>query len=98
METVNASHFKTHFGEVLNAALAEPVLVERRGQPATVLISETEYRALQERAFESQESEKSKAFEEMDSWANEEIQLKDLSGDLRAEAIIAKHGRHWRNS
>ena len=95
METVNASHFKTHFGEVLNLASERPVRVKRRGQPATVLLAEDEYQELKQQAFKVQSSQKEKALENLQEWISTPIELKDVTGDERAEAIIAKHGKHW---
>ncbi len=31
----------------------------------------------------------------MESWLEQPIEFKDISDDERAQAIIAKHGKHW---
>ncbi|MEM1223113.1 MAG: type II toxin-antitoxin system Phd/YefM family antitoxin [Verrucomicrobiota bacterium] len=96
METINASHFKTHFGEVLNLASDRPVRVKRRGQPSTVLIAEEDYQKLMQQASKIESTKKAQALENLRTWVNTSIELKDIAGDERAEAIMAKHGKHWK--
>lgn len=95
MDTVNASHFKTHFGEVLNAALQKPVRVKRRGHPANVILPESEYQELVEQSARANLSRKADALKALQRWTEKPVEQRDLSGDERAEAILAKHAKHW---
>ena len=98
METFNASHVKTHFSKVLNVAEQKPVRVKRRGHAPAVILPESEYQALLEKVFDSEQSRKAKALSRMESWLEQPIEFKDISDDERAQAIIAKHGKHWNQS
>lgn len=98
MKTFNASHVKTHFAQVLNIAEEKPVRVQRRGRTPTVILPESEYLALREKAFDSEQSLKTKALVRMESWLENPIEFVDLCDDERAQAIIAKHGKHWNKS
>lgn len=43
---INATDFKTHLGEYIELTAEGPVVVTRRGEPAAVLVSATEYERL----------------------------------------------------
>lgn len=47
MRTIPASEMKQRFGACIEAAQAEPILVERSGRPSVVVVSVTEYQRLQ---------------------------------------------------
>lgn len=47
MRTIPASEMKQRFGACIEAAQAEPILVERSGRPSVVVVSVAEYRRLQ---------------------------------------------------
>lgn len=46
MITVPATDAKQHFGEYLNAALYQPVMVQKSGKPVAVILSAKEYERL----------------------------------------------------
>jgi len=46
MITVPATDAKQHFGEYLNTALYEPVMVQKSGKPVAVILSAKEYERL----------------------------------------------------
>jgi prevent-host-death family protein len=64
MKTVNATEIKNHFGEYLDAARAEPVVVIRNGRNVAALISWEMYERLEalddaywaERAMQAEKS------------------------------------------
>ncbi|MCC5850367.1 MAG: type II toxin-antitoxin system Phd/YefM family antitoxin [Verrucomicrobia bacterium] len=91
MDSVNASYFKTHFGEVMGRASRRAVRITRRGRDAAVLISEEEYHQLQRRAVRPSAAESS-ALHRLQRLADTSPEsLENLTGDPRAEAILAKH-------
>jgi antitoxin Phd len=47
MRQINSSEFKNRFGEFLDLAMGEPVLVNRSGKAVAVLVSADEYDHLQ---------------------------------------------------
>lgn len=47
MRTIPASEMKQRFGACIEAAQAEPILVERSGRPSVVVVSVAEYQRLQ---------------------------------------------------
>lgn len=48
MKTMTATDAKVHFGQVLDAALQEPVAIERSGRNVAVVMSSQEFQRLQE--------------------------------------------------
>ena len=46
MVTIASTEAKTHFGALLDTAQRTPVIIEKKGRPIAVLISEHEYAAL----------------------------------------------------
>jgi prevent-host-death family protein len=46
MKTVTAKEAKNRFGKLLDAALAQPVTVEKHGRPVIVVLSFEEYKKL----------------------------------------------------
>jgi prevent-host-death family protein len=46
MVTVPATDAKQHFGEYLNTALYQPVMVQKSGKPVAVILSAKEYERL----------------------------------------------------
>ena len=50
-QVVSATHARIHFGEILRRAQSAPVIIERRGKPAVVILSKQEY----DRLLSSQE-------------------------------------------
>jgi len=47
VKTVTATEMKQRLGQYLTAALVEPVVVEKSGQPMVVMLSMAEYERLQ---------------------------------------------------
>lgn len=47
MRTIPATEMKQRFGACIEAAQAEPILVERSGRPSVVVVSVAEYQRLQ---------------------------------------------------
>lgn len=47
MRTIPASEMKQRFGACIEAAQAEPILIERSGRPSVVVVSVAEYQRLQ---------------------------------------------------
>ncbi len=47
MKTVTATEMKQRLGQYLTAALVEPVVVEKSGQPVVVMLSMVEYERFQ---------------------------------------------------
>lgn len=93
MKSFTASYFKTHFGSVLDRAGVEPVRVERRGRDATILIPESEYRAMRNR-MRSTETDPDSAMERLRDLAfGPETSLESLETDPRSAAILRKHVR-----
>ncbi len=92
METVNASYFKTHFGEVLGRSSRQAVRITRRGHASAVLLPETEYDQLRERAARPSAAE-TEALSRLRKLAGTMPRsLEKLAHDSRAQAILAKHG------
>ncbi|MCL2490683.1 MAG: type II toxin-antitoxin system Phd/YefM family antitoxin [Propionibacteriaceae bacterium] len=48
METVSVTEARASFADLLEASARRPILIERRGEPAAVLISAAEFERLQE--------------------------------------------------
>ena len=48
METVSAAEARNHLSEVIEKAAHEPVMIERRGERAAVVVSPQEYDRLME--------------------------------------------------
>lgn len=46
MKTIPATKVKNQFGAVLDAALTEPVMVQKSGRPSVVMLSVQEYERL----------------------------------------------------
>jgi prevent-host-death family protein len=91
MDTVNASTFKTHFGEVLTKANREPVRITRRGVGSYILIPESEYTALKQRGRQVSARQK-EALERLSGLAEKPVDVSTLNSE-RAQAILAKHAR-----
>lgn len=47
MKTFSARDAKNRFGEVMDAAQAGPVMIEKHGRPSAVVLSNVEYEALE---------------------------------------------------
>lgn len=47
MRIESATNAKNHFGEIMDAALREPVLIQRSGRNAVVMLSVEEYEILE---------------------------------------------------
>jgi prevent-host-death family protein len=47
VKTVTVTEMKQHLGQYLTAALVEPVVVEKSGQPVIVMLSMAEYERFQ---------------------------------------------------
>ena len=45
MLTMPSTEAKTHFGALLDKAQREPVLIEKKGRPVAVMMSEVEYQS-----------------------------------------------------
>ncbi|WP_341327893.1 type II toxin-antitoxin system Phd/YefM family antitoxin [Methylotuvimicrobium sp. KM2] len=45
MKTIPSTEAKTHFGALLDAAQRHPVMIEKKGRPVAVIMSEHEYEA-----------------------------------------------------
>ena len=48
MVTISSTEAKTHFGALLDTAQRTPVIIEKKGRPIAVLVSEHEYAAFQQ--------------------------------------------------
>jgi prevent-host-death family protein len=92
METVNASYFKTHFGEILGKATRRPVRITRRGGEASVLLTEADYEQLRQRAARPA-AEESEALLRLQRLSKRTPDLKHLENDIRAQAIVSKHAK-----
>lgn len=91
METVIASYFKTHFGEVLNRANRHALRITRRGREAAILLSEAEYQELQRKASRPSTAQ-ADALKRLQSLAAKKPGSQaNLAHDPRAAAILAKH-------
>jgi prevent-host-death family protein len=99
MKTVNASHFKAHFGSVLDEADKKPVRIARRGRPAAILVSEKDYRKLAEKDEGPNQKKKAavkRLFETIENTTpefSEEGLRASVKGDPRGEAIVEKYLR-----
>ena len=91
METLNASYFKTHFGEVLDRSSRRPLRITRRGREAAVLLSEAEYVSLRQKATATSASEKSALKRLQDLASENPVSVDPLLSDPRTAAILAKH-------
>lgn len=97
MEKISASHFKTHFGNVLDRASQGALRIERRGRDATVLLSAEAYDSLKRQAALAAD-EGDAAMERLAAFARGESRPTDaLHDDLRGSAILSKHTKHWRS-
>ncbi|WP_444668406.1 type II toxin-antitoxin system Phd/YefM family antitoxin [Cereibacter changlensis] len=52
MKAVSAREAKHHFGQLIDEARAEPVVVEKHGRPVVVVLSVEEYQRLTGRTIE----------------------------------------------
>jgi len=43
MQSMNSREAQNHFGELMNRAIKEPVIINKHGKPSAVLISHEEY-------------------------------------------------------
>ncbi|MGB0417067.1 MAG: type II toxin-antitoxin system Phd/YefM family antitoxin [Coraliomargarita sp.] len=92
MDSVKASYFKNHFGAVLDRVGKRAIRIERRGREPAVLISEAEYRSMQQLSLAT--PAKVNAIQRLRSLASKQsVDLEQLQDDSRAAAILAKHGR-----
>jgi prevent-host-death family protein len=89
MDTINASTFKTHFGEVLTKASRGAVRITRRGVGAYVLLPESEYESLKQRAHQLS-GRQQQALERLGSLADQTVDTSRLTSE-RARAILSKH-------
>ncbi|WP_233246047.1 type II toxin-antitoxin system Phd/YefM family antitoxin [Coraliomargarita sinensis] len=94
MDSVKASYFKNHFGAVLDRAGQRAIRIERRGRAPAILISEAEYRAMQQRSLSS--ADQNAAMEGLRALAKQAgvADLTQMSVDPRAKAILKKHAKH----
>ena len=79
MTTVNVSEAREKLAEVIDAAQAEAVVLERYGRPAAVLVSVERYEALLD-AFE--EAEDVSAFDAAMAEAGENLPWEQVKADL----------------
>jgi len=47
MTTITSKDAQNHFGQLIDSAQREPVVIERRGRPIAVVISRSRYEALE---------------------------------------------------
>ncbi|MEZ5691600.1 MAG: type II toxin-antitoxin system Phd/YefM family antitoxin [Rickettsiales bacterium] len=47
MRTESATNAKNHFGEIMDAALREPVMIQRSGRNSVVMLSAEDYKMLE---------------------------------------------------
>ena len=52
MKAVSAREAKLHFGQLIDEARAEPVVVEKHGRPVVVVLAVEEYQRLTGRTIE----------------------------------------------
>ncbi|MCL2395771.1 MAG: type II toxin-antitoxin system Phd/YefM family antitoxin [Acidimicrobiaceae bacterium] len=55
MSTINVSEARDHLAEIIDAAQTEPVVLERYGRPAAVLVSPDRYEQLLDALEESED-------------------------------------------
>lgn len=44
MSVINSREAQNHFGDLMNQAIREPVIIQKHGKPTAVLISHDEYK------------------------------------------------------
>lgn len=94
MESIKATYFKTHFGAVLDRVGEQAIRIERRGRSPAVLISESQYRTIKQQAM-SGSGEQTAALKRLEALASgRSADFDELAGDIRAAAILKKHGQH----
>lgn len=84
MKTATATEVKTRFGEYMDIARREPIMIEKSGRPAVVMLSAEEYRlfqALEDRYW----GERAKKAEKGKFVGHEEA-LRRIMGRLNEEA------------
>ena len=84
MKTVAATEMKQRLGQYLAAALVEPVVVEKSGQPVAVMLSVSEYERL--RALEDAHWGERARLAEQSGFAGYEETIRQIQERLNAEA------------
>ncbi|HRZ24273.1 MAG TPA: type II toxin-antitoxin system Phd/YefM family antitoxin [Candidatus Contendobacter sp.] len=84
MKTVTATEMKQRLGQYLTAALVEPVVVEKSGQPVIVMLSMAEYERFQalEDAYWGERARQA----EQDGFTGYEETIRRIQERLNAEA------------
>lgn len=65
MNTVTAKEAKQHFGETIEKAHREPVIVTKHGRPSVVIVDNEEFETLQQIKYDHFKSEVLKGFNEI---------------------------------
>lgn len=84
MKTVTATEMKQRLGQYLTAALVEPVVVEKSGQPVIVMLSVAEYERFQ--ALEDADWGERARQAEQDGFTGYEETIRRIQERLNAEA------------
>ena len=84
MKTVTATEMKQRLGQYLTAALVEPVVVEKSGQPVIVMLSMAEYERFQ--ALEDAYWGECARQAEQDGFTGYEETIRRIQERLNAEA------------
>lgn len=82
MSNVSVADARKNFSDVITRAKAEAVFIERRGQPAAVVISPERYERLMEALEEAEEAEDAAAFDEAMAEEGSNIPWAQVKADL----------------
>ena len=82
MVTIASTEAKTHFGALLDTAQRTPVIIEKKGRPIAVLISEHEYAAFQQFKLKALQADLKAGIEQADQEILLDIEtvFNDLTG------------------
>ena len=89
MQTMSAHEAKARFGQLLDTARTEPVMIEKHGRPVAVLVSKQEFDDIQAMKLEQLRAEVQRgvnAIERGDFTEYDEADLEQLSGRISTEA------------
>jgi len=89
MQTMSAHEAKARFGQLLDAARAEPVTIEKHGRPVVVLVSKEEFDDLQAIKLQQLRAEVRRgvdAIDRGDFTEYAEADLEQLGRSIKSEA------------
>ncbi len=78
MHNVSAHDAKARFGQLLDAARREPVVIERHGQAVAVVVSKEEYDALNDLKLQQLRAEIDLGFADLERGACTDYEAEDL--------------------